>query len=319
MTIRTFQPGDEAAQVSIYNEASAELPKFKPATLDEIRRRHRGADFDPGLRFFAVVDDQPVGYAAVHANGRVSYPWCRKGHEELAEPLFQRALQALRERGVGTAFAAYRSDWQPQIDFFLARGFRKSRDMVNFVVDLADTPTPGARRSSMLSPLKPRDLPALLRLAPEALRTTSLPDLERHFFQNPYFNPDAMFVLRNRDDGLPDAVGMLIADPAYANVKQVDAAMPCFRLGAFGTEGMQAKRFNGLFSFLAHKQDANRLGLDLLGHAAFRLQQTNVDAFAAQAPSDVPYLLRFYESHFRKQGSFPMLERTIGTEARSSS
>src|SRR5262249_51646942 len=34
MTIRTFQPGDDAVQVSIYNEAAADLPKFKPATID---------------------------------------------------------------------------------------------------------------------------------------------------------------------------------------------------------------------------------------------------------------------------------------------
>ena len=54
MTIRNFQSGDEAAQVSIYNEATAALPKFKPATLDEVRRRCRAADFDVGSRFFAI-------------------------------------------------------------------------------------------------------------------------------------------------------------------------------------------------------------------------------------------------------------------------
>src|SRR5258707_2500575 len=144
MTIRTFQPGDEAAQVSIYNEASAELPKFKPATLDEIRRRHRAADFDPTMRFFALDGNLPVGYAAFHANGRVSYPWCRKGHEEFAEPLFQKVLEALQERGIRKAFAAYRGDWQAQIDFFLAHGFHKAREMVSFMVHLADTPTPAA-------------------------------------------------------------------------------------------------------------------------------------------------------------------------------
>ena len=53
MTIRTYQPGDEVAQVGIYNEAAGDLPKFKPATLDEVRRRARGPDFDPDTRFFA--------------------------------------------------------------------------------------------------------------------------------------------------------------------------------------------------------------------------------------------------------------------------
>ncbi len=311
MTIRTFQPGDEAAQVSIYNEASADFPKFKPATLDEIRRRHRGADFDPAMRFFALVDNQPVGYAAFQANGRVSYPWCRKGHEQFAEPLIHKVLEALKERGIRRAFAAYRADWPAQLDFFLAHGFQKTREMVSFQVDLADTPTPAARRNIAVSPLKPQDLPALVKLAPEALRTTSLDELERHFFHNSYFPADSAFVLRNRDDGTPDAVGMLVTNPAYANPKQVDAAMPCFRLGAFGTEGMQAKRMNGLFSFLARSENANRLGLELLGHASYRLQQSDVATFSAQAPSDAPHLLRFYEHHFRKQGSFPVVEREI--------
>src|SRR5213075_3432989 len=77
MSIRTFQPGDEAAQVTIYNEAAAALPKFKPASLDEVRRRVRDPGFDPGTRFFAEEDGRPVGYATFSADGRVSYPWCR--------------------------------------------------------------------------------------------------------------------------------------------------------------------------------------------------------------------------------------------------
>ena len=49
--------------------------------------------------------------------------------------------------------------------------------------------------------------------------------------------------------------------------------MPCFRLGAFGAEGLTAKRVNGLFSFFAaDPQETNALGVDLLGHAA-RLMQ----------------------------------------------
>src|SRR6516225_6599557 len=95
MTIRTFEAGDEVAQVSIFNEAAARLPKFKPATLDEVRRRCHAADFDPTTRFFAVPDSEPVGYASFHTNGRVSYPWCRSGQEQWARPLFEAVLGAL--------------------------------------------------------------------------------------------------------------------------------------------------------------------------------------------------------------------------------
>ena len=49
MKIRTFLPGDDAAQVGIYNEAAAALPKFKAATLDDVRRRIHAPDHDrPG-------------------------------------------------------------------------------------------------------------------------------------------------------------------------------------------------------------------------------------------------------------------------------
>src|SRR5438876_696660 len=101
MTIRTFEVGDEATQVSIYNEATADLPRFKPATLDEVRRRSRGPDFDRTGRFFALAaDGRPVGYSAFSANGRVSFPWCRKGQEAFAEPLFARVLAEMKSRGL---------------------------------------------------------------------------------------------------------------------------------------------------------------------------------------------------------------------------
>src|SRR5713101_10010988 len=114
MIIRNFQPGDEAAQVSIYNEATAALPKFKPATLDEVRRRCRAPDFDPQTHFVAIAEEQPVGYVAFRANGRISYPWCRKGFENLEERLLETVLQALGARGMKKAFAAYRGDWTAQ-------------------------------------------------------------------------------------------------------------------------------------------------------------------------------------------------------------
>src|SRR3712207_6107443 len=87
MHIRNYQPGDEAAQAALYNEAGAELPKFKPATTQEVQRRTRGRDFDPDLRFFAEDGGRVVGYVTGNANGRVSYPWCRKGAEQAAGPL----------------------------------------------------------------------------------------------------------------------------------------------------------------------------------------------------------------------------------------
>jgi hypothetical protein len=312
MTIRTFQPGDDVIQVSIYNEAAGALPRFKPATVDEVRRRCRAADFDPTQRFFALDKGKPVGYASFHSNGRVSYPWCRGGHESLAEPLFEAVLDAMRQRGLTGAFAAYRGDWPQQAEFFLAHGFHRARDMINYVIDLADLPTASARLSSPIAPLTREDMPAVAKLAPEVLRTTSPEELEKYFLANPYFPPESLFCLRSRADGRPLAAGIVVSNPAYANPRQVDAAMPCFRLGAFGTEGMQTKRIHGLFSVLVRAdRDANALALDLLGHAAGQGQSGDLDTLAAQVPSDVPHLVRFYQQYFQRQGSFPVFERAL--------
>ncbi len=312
MNIRTFQPGDDAGQVGIYNEAAAALPKFKAATLDEIRRRSHAPDFDPATRFYAEVKGRVVGYATFQSSGRVSFPWTRSGHEAAAEPLFEAVLQAMKARGLLRAFAAYRADWTAQGEFFQRHGFPIAREFVNFVVDIAELPTPAARPSNAFSPLKREDLPVILAMAPNLWRVPTTEQLEQHWLDNPAFPADSIFVLRHKTDGVPLAVGTIVANPAYANPKQVDSAMPCFRLGAFGTEGLTHKRINGLFGFLANvSRDVNPLALDLLGYAAMRLDTTDVETLAAQVPSDVAPLLRFFKQYFRRQGSFPIYERTL--------
>jgi hypothetical protein len=307
--IRTYQPGDEGVQAEIYNEAAAGLPKFTPAKPADVARRSQAPDFDPATRFVAEEGGRPVGYATAHANGRVSFPWCRPGAEGAAEPLFQHALQALAARGQRRAFAAYRNDWDGVKAFFLAHGFRQAREVVNFSLDPIDMPTRPGSRKTPLTPLRPADLPAILEMGAGVLRVASVAELERHLFQNPYFRPDALFVLRSRADDRPLAVGILVAEATYADPDQVDPAMPCYRLGAFGTEGMPAKRVNGLFSFLTRDQrDVTPLALDLMGHAALRFDETGGGTLAAQVASDAAHLLHFYQRYFRRQGSFPVFE-----------
>jgi hypothetical protein len=312
VTIRTFQPGDDAAQVSIHNEAAADLPKFKAATLDEVRRRGRAPEFDPSARFFALHDGRPVAYASFHPSGRVSFPWCRRGHEAHADPLLQQVLDAMKARGIPRAFAAYRADWPAQRDFFLRHGFRDGREMINYVMDFTEMPTPAGRPSGAIGPLVPEDVPAVWTLAPGLFRVRDTDELGRHLLNNPDFPPESSFVLRGRDGGAPAAVGLVVHAPGYADPKQLDAGMPCFRLGAFGTEGLTHKRVNGLFSFAAPDgPNATQAGLDLLAHAAFRMGETDVATFAAQVPSDAAHLVRFYKQFFRRQGSFPLFERDL--------
>ena len=312
MNIRTFQPGDESAQVAIYNEAGGDLPKFKPATIQEVQRRTRARDFDPASRFYAEENGKVVAYVNYNPNGRVSYPWAAKGFEHLSKPLFEHMLQALKAKGQRRIFAAYRGDWPTVLDFFKEQSFRHARDMVNFVIDFLDMPTPSAVPATGITPLKPEDVPAVFAIMPEALRSTSAEELRRHLFENPYFPPSDLFQQRSRN-GETVAVGILISESTYADPKAIDANMPCYRCGAFGTEGMTTKRVKGLFSFLARKdQNVNALGLDLMGHAAYRVRdQDDIECLAAQCPSDAPTLLGFYQRYFKRQGSFPVFEREL--------
>jgi hypothetical protein len=312
VNIRNFKPGDETVQAGIYNAAAAEFPKFKPASVDEVRRRTQAADFEPATRFYAEEGGKVIGYATYSANGRVSFPWTLKGGEAAREPLFQAVIEAMQQRGIASAFAAYRGDWPVVKDFFQAHGFRLVREMVNFIIDIVEMPTPAARPSLPFSPLNREDVPAIFELAPEALRVRTAAELEKHLFENPAFTPESLFVLRGRSGGAPAAVGILLDSPDYADPRQIDPNNPCFRMGAFGSESMTAKKVQGLFSFLCRPgRDVSSLALDLMGHAAFRLEESATASLAAQVPSDVPHLLRFYQQHFRRQGSFPIYERDL--------
>jgi len=311
--IRNFQVGDENVQAEIYNEAAASLPKLKLVTADDIRRRTRSRDFDPATRFLAEVEGNVVAFCGFDTSGRIGYPWCRPGSEDVRQPLFERAIQALIAAGYHSAFAAYRADWPAVADFFLNNGFRHARDMVNFMISEADMPTRPSVHRNPLTPLQPRDVPAVAQLGLGVLRTRTEESLRRHLFHNPYFSAQSLFAVRDRSGDELVAAGILVADMTYANPADLDANMPCFRLGAFGAEEVQTKRVNGLFSFLTREgAETGSLALDLMGQALDQFEDTVGGTLAAQVPSDAMHLARFYERYFKRQGAFPVFERRFG-------
>ena len=99
---------------------------------------------------------------------------------------------------------------------------------------------------------------------------------------------------------------------SYADVKKVDPLAPCYRLGAFGTEGLNTKRVNGLFSFLvADPAQAMAAGMALLSEANQEMTEGTVNALAAQCPSDAANLVHFYQRYFKEQGRFPEFEKAL--------
>ena len=313
MNIRQFQPGDEFEQLKIYNTAAGALPKFKAATIVDLQRRTQAKDFDPATRFYAVEGKNIVGYCTWQANGRIGYPWCLPGSESAAEPLFAHTLQAMTQRGLTRAFCAYRKDWPAINTFFQNHGFVLTREMINFVMKFENMPTPSARPVNTVTPATIDDLPGIFALDPTIFRVKTAEALTDSLWRNPWFGGESLFVMRHRKYNTPTAAGIFITNNAYADPRKVDADMPCFRLGAFGTEGMTAKRIKGLFSFVT-KPDRNvfAVGMDLLSYAANLLKDDDdIACYGAQVPSDATALVTFYQQAFERQGSFPIYERDL--------
>lgn len=312
MNIRTFQSGDEVTQAGLFNVAAFALPGFKPATADEVRRRTRARGFDSTSRFFAEENGQSVGYCVLEPEqGRISFPWCKKGFEAVAPLLFNAALESARARGITKLFAAYRHDWEPVIRFLSDNGFVVAREMINYWGDPVDLPTLVNRSRLPIDRLRREDVPAVAAMGRGILRLPT-DKLEAYFFSNAYFPAEAFLVLRDRDGTTPIALGVGLESSTYADVKKIDPFAPCFRLGALGTEGLNAKRVNGLFSFIvADPANALSAGLALLSEASQEMTEGTVTALAAQCPSDVPHLVAFYSRFFKEHGRFPVLEMML--------
>jgi hypothetical protein len=307
MRLRPYQPGDEDAQVQIYNIAAGSLPAFKRANVEEVARRYKSADFDPASKWYAERDGRVVGYAVFNPNGRVSYPWCLPDAEDLREPLLDAVLSGLRERGIPEAWAAYRADWPAVLSFLESRGFERSRTMVNYAAELARVPRIPVPPGESIEPLDRADVPHLVALG-EGLFPGDVESLARSFWENPYLAPSDLFALRGRD-GKIRGIALLVGNRGFADPTKVDPAMPCFRLGTFGTEQERHKRLNGVFSCLFEDEAAGEI---LLGEAARRLELSGLTHIASQVPSDAPAQCAFYDRQFQRQGSFPILRRATG-------
>ena len=311
MTIRAYLPGDEQAQAEIYNAAAGSLPGFKPSSAAEIARRYQGALPDPGSRYYAVENGKVVGYANFGSNGRISYPWCLPGAEAFQEPLLESVVTEMRKRGIAEAWAAYRGNWSPVLDFLREHSFIDKRTMINYVAEVSQLPAPKSLlQNRIIEPLKQEDLPQLTSLEPNLFADADTQELEQFYWHNPFYNfPASLFVLKDREHDTVLGAFLSVVSDRFADPTKIDAAMPCFRLGAFGTERERHKRVTGLFSCVFADQAEGEL---LLSSALSSLStHPGLTHIAAQAPSDAPSLCAWYDRFFERQGSFPILSRRL--------
>jgi hypothetical protein len=310
MIIRSCHQVNAEHEAAVYNAAARALPGFRPVSPDDVRRGANGRP-DPATRFYAEDAGQMVGYATFDPAGRVSYPWCLPGYERLAHMLLVAVLRDLAGRQVQRACVTCRADWADQAEFFEDHGFEKVRDVMNFAQSLGELPTMFQRPGLNVTLVRADDLPAIEAMSPGLLRLRGKP-LADYLLHNPSFPADAVYVLRKKD-GTPQGVGILIDNEACPGVETLDPKAPNYWFGAFGTEGLPAKRVNGLFSVLAAPgKDAPLVGQDLLWYGTSRMQTNTFDWLAAQVPSDAPHLLAFYERYFQRRGTFAVFERVVG-------
>ena len=311
MQIRSYQAGDELAQARIYNTAAGYLPGFKPAKPEEIARRIQGGDSDPQAMFYATEQEEVVAYAVFASNRRVSFPWALPGAEAVQERLLESMLSEMKTRGLRNAWTAYRADWLPVHDFLVAHGFVQNRSMINYISEISRLPTLDRLPSTrVVAKLHRSDLPRFAALAPSLFGEIDIHSLEQFFWENPFYSfPDHLLVLKDSEYGAFLGVASLVIDDRFADPTKIDSSMPCFRLGAFGTEGQRHKRVNGLFSCaFATENDADFL---LAASLAVVPDGSRPTHLAAQAPSDAPTICAWYDRFFTRQGSFPILSRSL--------
>lgn len=322
LQVRTYRPEDERVQVEIYNTATAGWPGFKAATVEEVERRYRAPDFDAESKLYAQRDGRVVGYITFWANGRISLPWCLPDADAAREPLMEAALAAMKRRGIVRAWAAYRGDWTAVASLLESTGFRIAYEMINFVAALVQLPRDPVPSSYHIEPLGRDEVRAAFELDRAAFGVTSADELAAAWCDGPYLSGESMFSLRDAATGRIAAVGLAVISPAYADPTKIDSAMPCFRLGAIGTESERTKRVNGLFAYVAAgtptaggQTDSlsynHALARMLLGEACRRFERAAIAHVAAQCRSDRPVELAFYDSLFQRQKSFPIFVREL--------
>jgi hypothetical protein len=308
-------PGDELSQVEIYNAVAQSFPGYKSATRDEVVRRYSSTQFDPTTKLYAQDAGRIIAYVTFWSTGRISTPWSANDDADIRSQLMDAALESMRQRGLTRVWAAYRADWTKVHIWLTELGFRSSHDVVNFIAPREYLPDETLPDKMRLEVMTRSDTIQVYELNPKAFGVESAEELALAWWDgsdSPYYKDDSRIVLRDLETGDILASGIVILNSDFADPSQVDAAMPCSRLGAVGADSDNCKRMNGLFSYVASPGPNNhRFARVLLAEARRRFSQFGVKEVAAQCKSNRLVEQAFYRTHFRTQGSFPIFIRDI--------
>src|SRR5262249_16069840 len=147
--------------------------------------------FDPQSKFYACESQRVIGYAAFNPNGRVSFPWCLPGHESAQGPLLAAVIDTMTLRDFPEAWAAYRGDWLPVLEFLQEHGFTPVREMVNFVAETKALPGTAVPPGLAIGALGREEMPHVRELS-RSLFAAAPERLDEFYWENPFFGPDSL-------------------------------------------------------------------------------------------------------------------------------
>ncbi len=243
-SVRTFEPGDEAAIRAIM-EASLALDAIPGFTATDIERGLVRIVPDPEGTVVALEDDRVVGYCTPHHDDLTVDPaFRRRGHGRRLVPA---ALEAVRRRGLDDHLQLYVPPHLPgSVAFAEAMGLRYRSSLWRFELAAAHAVPPPAFAAEVsvraFDPALDADLDAWLRFMLATFEghpttmTWTLPVIE-HIHAAPDFDPSA--ILR--------VSAAARAEPIAFVLIRVDEPEPGVRTGEVGLVGvLPAWRGRGL-------------------------------------------------------------------------
>ncbi len=132
--IKGFDPNrlEELAkeQTEIYNVATAKLPNFVPAKVEDTINRFKRETFDQSRMFYAYEEDRMIGYSGLSGRDKernsrnVGFPWLPEGTDPSVRDLLYEAMEKkCRDEGTKLLRRGGSPEYPEQLEFFKSKGF----------------------------------------------------------------------------------------------------------------------------------------------------------------------------------------------------
>ncbi|MFC2082517.1 hypothetical protein ACFLSG_00555 [Candidatus Bipolaricaulota bacterium] len=132
LTIRTYQPGDEAREVEFDRQIMASWPWPSACTEEGLARMISSPSFDPNHFIYAFDDDRLVGKAEIWfirksedgtRSAFLQFPRTLPGFEKARQPLLDHVTRHLAEEGCGRIQIQGCTAWDGSVEWLFDHGY----------------------------------------------------------------------------------------------------------------------------------------------------------------------------------------------------